>query len=771
MCGTLMCGAALVAAPRVTMQFDAGWRFLKGDMAGGQAPAVVDAAWRGVTLPHDWGIEGPFAENNPSGWAGAFLPAGVGWYRKRFALPAEYAGRRVFVEFDGVMANSEVWINGVSLGKRPYGYVSFRYELTGHLAAGKGSNVLAVRMDNEKQPASRWFPGAGINRHVRLVVTDPVHLDQWATFVSTPKVTAAEATVKIATAVVNQSKAAHSVTVEFTVAGKSVESRPQTIAAGKSAEFEAEIAVANPKLWSLETPAMYRATAKVREGKNAVDDETVAFGIREARFDAGTGFWLNGKNFKIKGVCLHGDGGAVGTAVPLDVWERRLGQLKKIGVNGIRTAHNPPAPEFLDLCDRMGFLVMDEMFDQWTVAKNPYDYHVVFRDWSHIDTRDTVRRDRNHPSVIVYSAGNEIHDTPQGELAKGILKGLVETFHTADPTRPVTQALFRPNVSHDYDNGLADLLDVVGQNYRENEILAAHQQKPARKNLGTENGHDRRIWLALRDNAAYAGQFLWSGIDYLGEGRVWPVTTNASGLLDRTGNIKPIGWERESWWSATPMVHVTRRVAAREVAATDPGYEAARRQSVTLFDDWSPANREAHAENVEVYSNCEDVELLLNGKSLGSKPLAKDASARNWRVEFAPGKVEAICRNQGQVAARSDLRTAGKAVRINLSVDKLKVPMNWDSVAYLTAQVLDENGVMVPTASDKIAFTVEGPGVVSAVDNGDTTSLEGFQAQERSAFRGLCIALLKATKDQGKITVKVSAAGLAGASLTLEAVK
>ena len=302
---------------------------------------------------------------------------------------------------------------------------------------------------------------------------------------------------------------------------------------------------------------------KVIVAGSVVDEDAVPFGIREFRFDAATGFWLNGRNFKIKGVCLHHDGGAFGAAVPLRVWERRLEILKRLGVNAIRTAHNPPAPEFLDLTDRMGFLVMDEMFDSWTVAKNPYDYHRYFNEWSRIDTRDIVRRDRNHPSIIVYSAGNEIRDTPKAELAKTILRGLVDVFHENDPTRPVSQGLFRPNVSRDYDNGLADILDVVGQNYRENEILAAHRQKPTRKILGTENTHDRNAWLALRDNAPYAGQFLWSGIDYLGEARAWPGIGFPFGLLDRTGTPRPRAFERQSWWSDEPMVHITRRVAPR----------------------------------------------------------------------------------------------------------------------------------------------------------------------------------------------------------------
>ena len=318
----------------------------------------------------------------------------------------------------------------------------------------------------------------------------------------------------------------------------------------------------HPQLWNLDNPELYRVVSKIISDGKILDEATNTFGIRDAHFEADTGFWLNGKNFKIYGVCLHADGGAFGAAVPLSIWEARLKTLKSLGVNAIRTAHNPPAPEFLDLCDRLGLLVMDEFFDCWTVGKNPFDYHLFFNDWSKTDERDAILRDRNHPSVILYSVGNEIHDTPQADKAKKILSGLVEVAHAADPTRPVTQALFRPNVSHDYDDGLADLLDVVGQNYREKEILAAHDQKPTRKILGTENTHDRNQWLAVRDHAPYAGQFLWTGIDYLGESRRWPVIGHGSGLLDRTGGFGPLGRERESWWSAAPMVAIARRTAA-----------------------------------------------------------------------------------------------------------------------------------------------------------------------------------------------------------------
>ena len=423
--------------------FDPGWRFLKSDAPGAEAPGFADDTWRAVSVPNDWAIEGPFDEKNPARGAGAFLPGGIGWYRRHFVLPDADANKRVFIEFDGVMANSDVWINGFHLGKRPYGYVSFRYELTGHLRFGaKSANVLAVRADDSAQPASRWYPGAGIYRHVHLVVTDPIHFDHWATFVTTPKAAAGGATVHIQSRIVNQSEMPRAVSLEVTLLApdgrpvKTSATASQTLPPGKTADVQLEFAVTSPALWDLDHPNLYHAVAKVRAGPATLDQESVPFGIRDAHFDAATGFWLNGRNFKIKGVCLHGDAGGLGTAVPLRAWERRLEQLRLIGVNAIRIAHNPPAPEFLDLCDRMGFLVMDEMFDCWTVAKNPYDYHLYFRDWSLTDTRDTVMRDRNHPSIILYSAGNEIRDTPRAELAKQTLKGLIDTFHEARSHAP-----------------------------------------------------------------------------------------------------------------------------------------------------------------------------------------------------------------------------------------------------------------------------------------------------------------------------------------------
>jgi beta-galactosidase len=771
---------------RTTLPFDSGWRFLNTDSSGAEQPQFDDAPWTQINVPHDWSIAGSFAETNLTGGAGGFLPSGIGWYRKHFSLPEKDKGRCVFIDFDGVMANSDVWINGFHLGHRPYGYVSFSYELTGHLNFG-GDNVLAVRADTSQQPASRWYTGAGIYRHVRLVETSPVHIEQDGVFISTPSVSTNIATITVQLSVTNESTADRKVTVEVQLISSHGEAFSEClgsaeIAAGGTEKKSLQMSCLEPRLWNLDSPNLYRVVSKVFANGQIIDEHildevTNTFGIREFHFDAATGFWLNGRNFKIKGVAIHADGGAFGAAIPLSVWEQRLKTLKSLGVNAIRTAHNPPAPDFLDLCDRMGFLVMDEFFDCWTVGKQGLnrhplaDYHLYFNEWSHTDERDTIRRDRNHPSIILYSVGNEIHDTPQQEKAKKILAGLVAVAHETDPTRPVTQALFRPNASHDYDDGLADMLDVIGQNYRENEILAAHAQKPSRKIIGTENRQDRATWLALRDNPPYAGQFLWSGIDYLGESFRWPLVGHNSGLLDRTGAPRATAFERQSWWSDQPMVHMVRRVAPTDAMPADPGYAADERYTQVLFTDWTPKNLNAHQENVEVYSNCKDVELFLNGKSLGVQEIHADASPRIWNVAFAPGELKAVARNNGKVVAIDELTNAGKPSKIILTTNLKKIADNWDAVAFVRAEIVDGQGTLVPHANNLVSFQVSGPGVIAAVDNADNSSHDPFQTNQRHAFQGKCIAFVKANSSSGKIIITASSPGLKSDSVRIRASK
>jgi len=772
----LLLAAVLYAAASTCraeiLPFDDNWRFFLGDAKGAENPDFNAAAWQSVTLPHDWSIAGPFSENNPAGGAGAFLPADVGWYRKEFILQKTNADKCVSIEFDGVMANSDVWINGHLLGHRPYGYVSFLYDMTPYLHPNGQTNILAVRADNSKQPASRWYAGAGIYRHTRLMIQDPVHIVPWSTIINTDKSPFEKvAIVSVRATVTNQSGVTRGVSLTLTISDPSGQSHntytteKETVPASGSREFIISTTISEAHRWDIDDPALYHATLSL----GGAGSESTTFGIRDFFFDAATGFWLNGRNFKLNGVCLHGDGSCFGAAVPLSVWERRLAALRELGANAIRTAHNPPAPEFLDLCDRMGFLVMDEFFDCWTVGKNSYDYHLYFTNWSKIDARDTIRRDRNHPSVILYSVGNEIHDTPKAALAKRILAGLVKVCHENDPTRPVTQALFRPNVSGDYTNGLADLLDVIGTNYRDNELIAAHRAKPARKIIGTEQGQTKATWLECRDHPEEAGQFLWTGVDYLGESRKWPVVAAGSGLLDRCGQPRPLAFQRQSWWSDKPMVFVARRLGTERTESTDPGFTPLDRRQ-TLSADWSPRDSSPHEETVEVYSNCREVDLLLNGHSLGSRPLPKDASPLVWKVPFAAGTLEAVGSNNGQVAARHALRTVGPPAKIVLTTDAKELVAGWDHVAFVRAQVEDAQGVPIPSADNLITFALEGPGVIAAVDSADNASHEPFQSHQRRAFEGECFAMLKALATNGSIHLEASSEGLERGSLTLSAV-
>lgn len=754
--------------------FDAGWLLHKGDTGAASQITVDDTGWIKVDLPNDWAISGPFNQAAPSTGSGGWLPTGVVWYRKHFTRPA---GQRAAIRFDGVMERSGVWINGHHLGFRPSGYTTFEYDLTPYLH--DGDNVIAVRADTSSQPASRWYAGGGIYRHVHLLTRNDIHLASDGISITTPTVSAEQAGIALQVRTDNQSGVAREVYAEATLTGPdgkiaaTFKSDPITLTAGVSGDLKLTSTLARPHLWNLDDPALYTAHLRVLSGKETLDETAQTFGIREAHFEAASGFWLNGRNLKLKGVAIHADGGAFGMAVPLSVYERRLTILKSLGVNAIRTAHHPFSLEFLDLCDRMGFLVMDEAFDMWTVAKNPQDYHQFFSDWSSEDARDFVRRDRNHPSVVIWSMGNEIHDTPDAISAKATLGRLRDVFHAEDPSRPVTQALFRPNVSHDYDNGLADMLDVVGQNYRENELAKAHADNPARKIIGTENTKDRGPWVAVRDNPAYSGMFLWTGIDYLGEAdrAGWPYISNPSGLIDRDGVIKPQGWERASWWSGQPVIRVARRVAKTKDTAGAVGSEvnqAASRALPGAFADWTPANGEAHSETVEVYSNAPDAELFLNGKSLGRKPINADASARVWQVDYAPGTLKAVAYDaRGKKIAEDILHTAGAPAAIRLVAENNVLAPGFDHIGFVRTEVVDAKGVVVPPASIPLSVTVTGAGTLAAFDNGDPTDHTAFASPERKSWNGRALIMIRAGQTTGAITVTANAPELRSSAVTL----
>ena len=779
--------SAAAAARTVTPLADA-WRFVQADPKGAETADLDDSGWRTVSVPHDWAIAGPFDADAKAAGENGFLPSGVAWYRRTLAVTPQ-PGRRYFLEFDGIMERSGVWVNGHHVGYRPMGYVSQRYDITRHLRAD-GPNIVAVRADTSAAPSSRWYTGSGIYRHARLIETGDIHIPQGGAFVRTTALTADRATLAITTDVHNATGTAADVAVEVVVTDSRGQEAARTtmpvaaVAAGRTATIGGEIVLPNPQRWDVRDPALYRASIRVRTGDGTImDDDDVRFGVRDARFDPATGFWLNGRNFKLKGVALHHDGGAVGAAVPLDVWRQRLTALRQQGVNAIRTAHNVPSPEFLDLTDELGLIVMDELFDQWNVAKTPEDYHLFFGDWHKRDALDMVRRDRNHPSIVLWSAGNEIHDTAYPVQAKAALRSILDIVHAADPSRPVTMALFRPNVTKDYDNGLADMLDVVGQNYRENELIAASRQNPKRSIVGTENAHNRSNWLPVRDYKPFSGMFLWTGVDYLGEANRsgWPNIQNPAGLLDRTGRQKIAGMERESWWSDRPVIHVVRNA---DPAAAGPDTDGAGgpnqpalptmiavatpKPKVALFDDWTPENAGPHAETVEVYSNCRQVEAFLNGRSLGTLPINQDASPRRWAVRYVPGEVRALCRDPGAGKVMDRLQTAGRPVGIALAADKRVVGSGFDDMTYVRARIVDAKGVTVPTARVRLHFSVTGPGSLIATDNASSTDHTPFPSPDRAVDNGNATALVRGT-GSGRFRLAVRAEGLRPAAIDLRA--
>jgi beta-galactosidase len=766
-----LCGLSLSATHAAeVISLDGPWQFSREDKEEFENADFDDASWRTVDVPHDWSIEGDYDRDAPTGRGGSYRPAGVGWYRRTFKLPQQTPGERVFLEFDGIMSHSDVSLNGTHIGKRPFGYASFRYDVTKQIKFGDAENVLAIRVDNSRQPASRWYAGAGVFRHARLAVKGQVHFFQdIPVFVTTPNVTADKATVHVSGTLINRSGEAdadvHVRILDPTGADIGGDSIALTATAAGAAGGSVQIEVSHPKRWSPTSPHLYTALLEATIAGKVVASERIPFGIRSFRFEADTGFWLNDENIKIKGVCLHHDGGAVGAAVPKAVWRRRLETLKSLGVNGIRTAHNPASPEFLDLCDELGFVVMHEVFDCWNAGKNNAQngYNRDFKEWWERDQRDAVLRDRNHPSIILYSAGNEIRDNLRAPAGFEQFKKMKAIYDELDGTRPVTMAIFRPNQSGVYDSGFSELMDVVGQNYRESELVDAHRDKPTRKIIGTENSHERRVWLMMRDNPFYSGQFLWTGIEYMGESD-WPYTTWVDALVDRAGFVKPMGLERQSWWGEQPMVAIVRDEAASGGASGRGGRE--------IVDHWTPRDPDTYDEaKVTVYSNCDEVELLLNEQSLGKHPMPKDASPVTFDVAYEPGTLEAIGYNDGKEAARQTLKSAEFPAKLQITIDKDQCTTDFDDAVHVVVEVVDAADNRCPWADTMVNLEITGPGKLLGIDNADPQSHESFQEHKHRAFNGRILAIVRPTAGEGEITIKATAVNLDPAEATIKAIE
>lgn len=787
---------------RQRLLMDYNWKFIQSDVKDAERPDFNDAKWRTLNLPHDWSIEGEFKEDAGSKGSGGYLPTDIGWYRRHFPLSELRKDQQFRIEFDGVYMNSDVWINGHHLGKHAYGYTSFFYDLTPHLK--KGNNIIAVRVDNSLQLSSRWYTGSGIYRHVWLNITGQVHIAQYGTYITTPKVGSLSATISVRTSVENDLSISKKMVLRSVVKdGSGMEvariETPVSIASEGKQEVEQSIKITSPSLWSIEKPTLYSLNSYLVEGKKEVDNYSSAFGIRTIEYDKDKGFLLNGKHMKMNGVCLHHDAGCLGAAVPDQAWIRRLQVLKEMGCNAIRTSHNPPAPEFLDLCDKMGFLVMDEIFDEWVEKKAPeYGYHKYFEENAKSDLISMIRRDRNHPSVVLWSAGNEVPDQVK-ENGSETLRKLMDTFRKEDPTRPVTQANDRIAAG----DGPAklpflEMQDIVGYNYvdrwrerRELYYSIDRHDHPNWKMIGTENvsipgirgqysiqtdksekrpgrSHDYRtnmiqaeqLWKFTAVNDYVIGDFMWTGIDYLGEAR-WPSKSASSGVIDLCGFPKDGYYFYQSQWTNEPMVH--------------------------LFPHWNWKGHEGQIISVIAYSNCDSVELFLNGKSFGIKSavfpqqgvsVAWNAYERpyvpattsdlhlSWDVPYEPGTLKVVGKKGGKIVTE-EVRTTSKPFAIRLSVDQNIIDADAHDITNVKVEIIDENGLIVPDAANLIEFKVEGEGVLIGTDNGNPQDKTQMKSKQRSAFNGLALAVIQSTRRSGTIRLTAVSADLKEAVLQI----
>jgi beta-galactosidase len=789
------------------LQFTDGWRFHKGDASGAEQPDFDDSQWRPQRLPHDWAIEGPFDPKlNPH--TGALPVFGTGWYRKSFTLPASAKGKYFNIEFDGAMSNARVWLNGQDLGERPYGYIGFAFDLTPYLKFGGETNVIAVRLTPEDE-SSRWYPGAGIYRYVWLDITGPQHVGRWGTYVTTPQVSDESGAVAVKTELRNRADAEARVvlrTIALDANGREVArvETPATLPAHGAQTVTSELKIARPQRWDVDHPYLYRLVSEVVAGGRAVDRYETPFGIRTIAFDKTRGFLLNGRAMKLQGVCLHHDLGALGAAVSRRATERQLQIMKAGGVNATRTSHNPPSPELLEYCDRLGLVVMDESFDMWRIPKKRNGYSKYFDKWSEQDVRDMTRRDRNHPSVMMWSIGNEI---PEQSRPNGWeeAKRLAGFFRSEDPTRPTTAGF--NNWDQAIRNELADQVDLPGFNYKPmfygqilkdhpNWIILGSETSSAVSSRGVYHlpiekyqkhpsleltsydviappwAYAPDVEFAAQDRFPQVlGEFVWTGFDYLGEptpyfgGRAsdpvdWPSRSSYFGMVDLAGFPKDRYYLYQSVWSKKPMVHV--------------------------LPHWNWQGREGQAIPVMAYSNADETELFLNDKSLGRKKrfgdpveipvgpnVSKDLKFSSkyrlmWQVPYQPGTLRAVAYQGGRQVASDEVRTSGAPAKIRLIPDRAAIQADGDDLSFLTVRIEDKDGALCPEAANSIRFQVTGAGEIAAVDNGKAASEESFQADHRRAFNGLALLIVRSKQGKpGPVHVVATSEGLTQSSVDL----
>jgi beta-galactosidase len=772
------CDNSTAEQVRLRENFNPAWKFSHGDIENAHSVNFDDSEWRVLDLPHDWAIEGPFTEE--VNYKGGYLPyPGVAWYRKSFKVRP--GTQNLVLECDGIMRNSKIWLNGEYVGGWPYGYTSFHIDLTDKIER-EDENIIAIRVENQDY-SSRWYPGSGIYRNIWLTYTNPIHVSHWGTYITTPVINEDHAKVEVKTWINNS--ASYSASLELSTVivdanGDLLSRKTQdniTIDAGAQEEMVQQLEIKDPKLWSVDSPYLYKAISSVIYEGKVVDEYETTFGVRYFHFDSDKGFFLNGEHLKLKGVNLHHDLGPLGAAVNKRATERQLEIMKEMGVNAIRTAHNPPSPEQLELCDELGILVIDETFDEWSVSKHgvPNAYNIWFEEWAEKDTRALIMRDRNHPSIIMWSIGNEIPDLDTEE-GKKHAKLLSDICREMDPTRPVNAGV---HLTTKFDSELEKCFDVFGMNYWQDRYDKMHAEFPNLPLLSTESSATlstrgeyhfpvkevyREYYNVSKQITSYdlvntgfgalpdvefklqevpwmAGEFVWSGFDYHGEPDPYeegnfPAHSSYFGIVDMCGFKKDRFYLYQSQWTDDPMIH--------------------------LLPSWNWEGREGELTPVYIYSNCAEVELFVNGESMGRKQKQKGNYRYKYNdIVYQPGSIRAVGYNQdGEVLSEKEIRTAGPAAKFGLEADRASIFADGQDLAFITVKILDADGNICPNATNLVKFSVEGEGLLECVGNGDPTCIESYQASERSAFHGLCLLVVRSTKNPGKISVRASSEGI-----------
>ena len=783
------------AQPRWEIDFNKGWKFFLGDDSSAINPGFDDSHWRSLSLPHDWSIESDFIKDAPATNQGGSLPGGIGWYRKTFTLPVAAKNKNISIEFDGIYKNSEVWINGHYLGKRPYGYISFSYDLTDFVKPVPEKNVIVVKVDNSQQPDSRWYTGSGIYRNVKMVITKDFRFDERGLFITTPFINKSTATINVKG--IFHTSHAHYLMLKIKVSV--LDNNNSVITSNifdagnlnQAGGINYDVQIKNPIVWDVSNPYLYKMRMELLSLRNeTLDDLIITFGIRYFDFDSEKGFSLNGRPLKIKGVCMHHDLGALGAAFNINAAKRQLRILKEMGCNAIRFSHNPPASELLDLCDQMGFLVIDEAFDMWQKRKNKFDYHLDFKEWYKKDLEAMVLRDRNHPSIIMWSIGNEIREQFDS-TGTTITKELVSIVKDLDPTRPITSAITETFPEKNFITK-ANALDVLGFNYKDYDYAELPNRFPGQKFIASEtasalgtrgvyeypsdsiriwppnfkvqdtfsankdftsaaydnthaywgNTHERS-WLAVKNNQHIAGAFVWSGFDYLGEPMPYPkfpARSSYYGIIDLAGFPKDVYYMYQSEWSTKPVLHIFPHWNWK------PGQ---------FVDVWA------------YYNNADEAELFLNGRSLGLRKKTDTSLHVMWRVPFEAGTLKAVSRKHGKIVLTKEIRTAGEAARIELVADKTILKADGKDLSFVTVRILDKKGNLVPGAHNLIEFSITGNGKIAGTDNGYQADIVSLKSPNRKCWKGLALAIIQSTEKKGNITLMATSPGISSASVTI----